>query len=197
MNCVEVLRSLITRHSLDQATFLLIEHAVGKNWREKHLSTQQKINHIAESLVQIQPVREWRLLGANIVDPAFSADLLSGDDANVISLCSIVTLESGELKHLALMNLHPDPGVGITALVGTICMVTSSMPGHVLSSGRYFHFYGADLLNAEEWIRFMAQFLMPTIVVSPRYIGHSLYRGYAALRITTQHLYKPVLYCSL
>jgi len=57
------------------------------------------------------------------------------------------------------------------------------------SSGRSFHGYGSNLLAMSEWIRFMGLLLLanqprlePT--VDPRWIGHRLVAGYAALRWT-------------
>lgn len=57
------------------------------------------------------------------------------------------------------------------------------------SSGRSFHGYGTELLSRENWYRFMGLLLLanqphlgPT--VDPRWIGHRLLAGYAALRWT-------------
>jgi hypothetical protein len=64
-------------------------------------------------------------------------------------------------------------------------------------SGRSFHGYGNHLLTHEQWISYMGQLLLsnqkdlkPT--VDPRWIGHRLIAGYAALRWTrnTEHYLK-------
>lgn len=57
------------------------------------------------------------------------------------------------------------------------------------SSGRSFHGYGADLLTETEWHKFMGMLLLanqPNLepTVDPRWIGHRLLAGYAALRWT-------------
>lgn len=66
------------------------------------------------------------------------------------------------------------------------------------SSGRSFHGYGEDLLIERDWIKFMGLLLLanrprlePT--VDPRWIGHRLLAGYAALRWTrnTSHYLVP------
>ena len=56
-------------------------------------------------------------------------------------------------------------------------------------SGRSFHGYGQDLLSERRWVEFMGLLLLanqprlePT--VDPRWIGHRLMAGYAALRWT-------------
>ena len=63
--------------------------------------------------------------------------------------------------------------------------------GVLLDSGRFQHYYGDFLLDENEWIQFMAEFLMPTFLVSPRYIGHRLYDHYCTLRLTSNNQYKP------
>nr|WP_166487022.1 hypothetical protein [Cupriavidus necator] len=57
------------------------------------------------------------------------------------------------------------------------------------ASGRSFHGYGEDLLPASEWVKFMGLLLLanqPSLepTVDPRWIGHRLMAGYAALRWT-------------
>jgi hypothetical protein len=61
-------------------------------------------------------------------------------------------------------------------------------------SGRSFHGYGDTLLTGELWVRFMGLLLLanqPSLepTVDPRWIGHRLLAGYAALRWTknTEH----------
>jgi hypothetical protein len=62
------------------------------------------------------------------------------------------------------------------------------------SSGRSFHGYGEALLSDAEWVQFMGSLLLanqprlePT--VDPRWIGHRLLAGYAALRWTRNTSY--------
>jgi hypothetical protein len=69
--------------------------------------------------------------------------------------------------------------------------VTANLPGYLLRSGRYFHYYGVALLTPQEWLRFLASFLMPCTLVSPRYIGHSLHRGFCTLRLNAVPPLKP------
>ena len=89
-----------------------------------------------------------------------------------------------------MMNFHPDnvPNDIIEKALSYIC---KSKKGVLLDSGRFFHYYGDFLLNEKEWIKFMAEFLMPCVIVSPRYIGHRLYYGDCTLRLTADSKYKP------
>jgi hypothetical protein len=114
-------------------------------------------------------------------------------DGVVISVSSKVLLQCGAFIHLPLMNLHPAPMLDSQAVAALIEEVTEGMGGYLLETGRYWHFYGATVLTEDAWLRFLAQFLMPVVLVSPRYIGHSLYRGYATLRLTIEPQYKPTI----
>jgi len=68
------------------------------------------------------------------------------------------------------------------------------------NSGRSFHGYGTELLSHEQWVKFMGLLLLANLpnavpTVDPRWIGHRLLAGYAALRWTkNSHFYKSVPY---
>ncbi len=81
----------------------------------------------------------------------------------------------------------------IAEVRSVIGRVTDDLPGYLLSSGRHFHYYGMQLLDSEAWIAFLAQFLMPCVLVSPRYIGHSMHRGFCALRLNAVPPHKPIV----
>jgi hypothetical protein len=59
------------------------------------------------------------------------------------------------------------------------------------NSGRSMHAYGICLLTPEEWIKFLGRVLLlnkPGIDVSDHlWVGHSLVRGYTALRLTANN----------
>jgi hypothetical protein len=190
LNCVDVVRALIVGNRLYSCSFRLIEHAVGINWRVENISHRSRIANIKEGLVQHRPIQEVCVSAKDILSDGFVPSLLLKDHANVMSISSRVK-GCGRTFHLAMMNLHPEVGVGYYDVLRIVRAVTEDKPGFILRSGRYYHYYGSTLLTPKQWHEFMAQFLMPTIIVSPRYIGHCLYRGYAALRITTNSEYKP------
>ena len=68
--------------------------------------------------------------------------------------------------------------------------ITDNREGVFLDSGRYFHYFGNFVLSNEEWSQFNGAFLMPCILVSPRYIGHRLINGYNTLRLTNDNAFK-------
>ena len=88
-----------------------------------------------------------------------------------------------------MMNFHPD-NVSLDAINESLKIICPNSKGVILETGRFFHYYGMSLLSEEKWLQFMAEFLMPCVVVSPRYVGHSLYDGYCSLRLTTDTKYK-------
>ncbi len=190
MTCVDVLRNIITLLSLQSAKFCIFEHFVDVNWRQRFQSTEQKIQHIRDGLIQHIPNTIWKLQGEDILRNEFNPNDFVSHKIYVISVSSKIEL-CGRVLHLPIMNLHPETDLTYDDMKLALEATVNGMSGYLLHSGRYFHFYGVDLLNQDEWLRFMAQFLMPTILVSPRFIGHCLYRGYAALRLTTENNHKP------
>mgnify|MGYP004190599807 FL=1 len=87
------------------------------------------------------------------------------------------------------MNFHPE-NIAREDIKKAINYISHGHNGVLLDSGRYQHYYGNFLLNESEWKKFISEFLMPTVLVSPRYIGHRLYDGYCALRLTADDKYK-------
>lgn len=193
MNCIDVLKSIIKELHIESACFTLFEHFVATNWRVRYPSVSQKLNYLKEGLVHHSPYREWKLLGEEILSDAFNPSKLVSRKGHVVSVSSKIICNNGRVKHLAMMNLHPENGLSYDDIVMIVEAVTDGMPGYLLESGRYYHFYGVTLLEECEWACFIAQFLMPTLIVSPRYIGHCMHRGYVALRLSTQKDYKPLL----
>lgn len=193
MNSIDVVRKIITELQLESARFTIFEHFVAVNWRVLYPAVSQKLNNIKEGLIQHRPYREWKLSGQDILNADFDPSKITAIEHHVVSISSKITCHDGINRHIAMMNLHPEEGLTLDDIVMIVEGVTEDMPGYILESGRYYHFYGVSLLDKKEWTRFMVQFLMLTIIVSPRYIGHCLYRDYAALRLSTDTKYKTLL----
>jgi len=150
------------------------------------------VSHLTDGLYQCQPNRVFEVVGREFSKNKDRLHELAEQPDEVISLISRIQVHTGQF-HLAIMNLHPESDMNVASVINVVDAVTGNMPGYLLSSGRHFHFYGLRLLDQLEWCKFLASWLMPTIIVSPRYIGHCLYREYAALRLTTSKPHKPVL----
>lgn len=193
MNSIQVVQKMISELSLQKSTFTVFEHSVGKNWRQKHNTVLSKVKHLQEALVQRKPLKKFTYLGEEIISESFKPEKLISEKNHVVSISSKLKDQHGKCKHLPMMNLHPHDKLDLSEIREMIEQITGNMSGYLLDSGRHYHFYGITLLNYMEWRKFMSQFLMPTVIVSPRYIGHCFYRDYAALRLSTDEEYKPTL----
>jgi hypothetical protein len=92
-------------------------------------------------------------------------------------------LEAAELL-CSLVSSLSVPAASVTDVV-------NGRPDHLVRSGRYYHYYGLGLLSGPDWLDFVAQFLMPCVMVSPRYVGHSLIRRFCSLRLNAVPPHKP------
>lgn len=169
----------------------LIEHEVGENWRQRFATPRAQIGALQESLVHVGPFSGRRLRVADLaatVRAGFTTASLA------TSLTSRVWDDRGRLAgHLALMNLHPVGFHDQEELRRALDDVVGGRAGYLLASGRHLHYYGRWLLSTADWRRFLAQFLMPCVLVSPRYVGHSLYRGFCSLRLNAVPPFKPTV----
>lgn len=170
----------------------LIEHRVGKNWRQLHPTPRAQVDALPQALIHTGPFDGWRTRVREL-----EGVLRARADTPVpvaTSISSRVWNDVGDhVGHLALMNLHPVGFNDKYEVRSAVRQVVSGRPGYLLCSGRYFHYYGRRLLGIADWPRFLAQFLMPCVLVSPRYIGHSLYRGFCTLRLNAVPPFKPAV----
>jgi hypothetical protein len=193
VRAVDVLRVLLSRDLELPSNYYveLVEHGVRPNWRQLYKTPRQQIDAIGQSLLHSGPFAGVRVRIGEL-DEALSR--LSAIPDCAVSISSRVMDEAGtQVGHLALMNLHPVGFRDPEELRLAVQQVVGCMPGYLLSSGRYFHYYGRRLLKPHEWVSFLAQFLMPCVLVSPRYVGHSLHRGFCTLRLNAVPPLKPVV----
>jgi hypothetical protein len=170
----------------------LIKHNVGLNWRQRYATPRSRVLALKESLVHEGPF-EGQLVEAGVLGALLAELKSTGTSGTALSVTSrIWSRERRFVGHLALMNLHPEGFGSFTELADAVREVSGGHAGYLLYSGRFFHYYGRQLLAEDEWPRFMGEFLMPCNLVSPRYIGHSLNRGFCALRLNAVSPQKPV-----
>ena len=87
--------------------------------------------------------------------------------SHVISATSRVFDADGcFIGHLAVMNLHTDAISDLDLLIRVLRETTGGIPGYLLATGRYYHYYGSKLLTERQWLTFLAQFLMPCMGVT-------------------------------
>lgn len=105
-----------------------------------------------------------------------------------VALHSNVRCSDGQSRHLPMADMSTPSKAHLQKLKSFLDNET--FYGFVwFESGRSFHGYGSRFINDHEWITYMGQLLLsnqkdlkPT--VDPRWIGHRLIAGYAALRWT-------------
>lgn len=168
----------------------IVSHEAAVNWRQRHTTARQRIAALDESLLH-GPIDSFlvRVGDDSEIARLFSRSERSGRALSVAS--RILDQDQRRYGHLALMNLHPDGFLSRQELESAVHRVAHRTPGYLLNSGRFFHYYGARVLTHEQWIEFLARFLMPCTMVSPRYIGHSLSRGFCCLRLNSVAPHKP------
>ncbi|RLU99417.1 hypothetical protein CTZ27_15955 [Streptomyces griseocarneus] len=165
-------------------------HEVGVNWRQRNVTARQRIESLPESLLHgpSEPI----LVKVGDSESAAKLCRTAGECGLALSVTSRIRDEDmGFFGHLALMNLHPEGFLSQEELGRAVLQVAGGIPGYLLNSGRFFHYYGRRLLSRAEWTDFAARFLMPCTMVSPRYIGHSLSRGSCCLRLNAVPPHKP------
>jgi len=192
MTSIEVIHKIIVDLNLSDFLFCLIEHPVGINWRQSHISCNDKFCHLEDSLLQPKPNYEIQISGKELLSHKFNPKEFIRSCGNVISIKSKIKNSNGYNYHLPFMNFHPHSQISLKDLINAISIITKNMSGFLLETGRYYHFYGSERLTQARWLKFNAQFLMPTVLVSERYVGHSIYKGYNSLRLTKDSRYKPI-----
>lgn len=149
---------------------------------------------LRESLVHSGPF-SGKLVRIGGLADALGAEITQATSLGVaLSVTSRVWDRRGALLgHLALMNLHPDGFGNLAEVTEAVGAVVGGLPGYILDSGRYLHYYGCRLLPGDEWLDFVSQFLMPCTLVSPRYVGHCVVRRFCALRLNAVPPHKPAI----
>ena len=182
---------IIVKNQAEIIQLKLITHKVEENWRQVNSTPLLKIKNILRGFNHDEPIKEIvygrdKFLSLNLTELEKLAE------NEVWSLTSKVLCVGNIYKHIPMMNFHSD-NVDLKIIKKTLKYICNKKSGCLLDSGRFFHYYGNFLLTNDKWIKFMAEFLMPCVVVSPRYIGHRLHDGYCTLRLTTEKSYKPKL----
>ena len=189
-NSLEVLKIIVNNHPVISSV-KIISHEVGNNWRQIHLGHHEKIRNLGGGFEHDKPKQEKNYSRKDFLDLTLE-QLQKSKSKEVWSFVSKVQCDDGISRHIPMMNFHPEE-VGLKAIKEAINHICGAKRGCILDSGRFFHYYGNFLLDENEWRKFMAEFLMPCILVSPRYVGHRLYDGYCTLRLTAQKQFKPKL----
>jgi hypothetical protein len=177
----------------------LLRHTVGVNWRQRY-GDEEKIMHLDNDCfahndsksTETWPV-DTQTLGGLTIDR-----LLEESASNEVFSIGSKVKKNGKEFHIPMMNFHPEVTDERRFIVDCIRQLQKHTPelvppGALVKSGRYFHYYGFGLIPGNAFNEYLAGFLMPSVLVSPRYIGHSLYEGQCSLRVTHDQQFKPFL----
>lgn len=189
-NSLEVCKVIVNNHP-NIFSVKLLSHKVRDNWRQVYLDHSAKLQNLKDSFEHEKPEREISYNRERFLNLKLD-QLEKVPNDQVWSFVSKVLCDDNTFRHISMMNFHPE-NVGMEAVRETVKHICGARSGCILDSGRFFHYYGDFLLDESDWLKFMAEFLMPCILVSPRYIGHRLHDGYCTLRLTTEKSYKPKL----
>jgi len=189
-NSLEVLQEIVSRY-LDIESVCLILHEATLNWGQRYDTNNKIISHLDESLIQETPLQQKIFLRQDFLK--LKLEDLKATRHQVWSFTSRLKMKDGSAMHLPVMNFHPLNGVTKKNILYFIHLIEPNNEGVLVNSGRYYHYYGDFLLSEKHWLQFNARFLMPKILVSPRYIGHRLQDGYSTLRLTVDDKYKTTI----
>ena len=165
-------------------------------WHVRSIVEQhENISHVSYSRYTYTPqtVEDTRQIGSmqreQFLDPKHIEEIiLATPPGQELAIHSNFLLSNGETNHLVMVDMATSSQAHLEKLR---IFLGDNLFKNILwfSSGRSFHGYGSNLLNERDWIKFMGLLLLANRphfgwTVDPRWIGHRLIAGYAALRWT-------------
>lgn len=121
------------------------------------------------------------------VDPSLSRMLAARAaqirTGRILVASSLVELTSGTRWHVPMLDFRVPPTPANQIFVCELVRHLG-LGGWILESGRSYHFYGATLVDTEQFRAFLGRALLFQPVVDARWVAHQLVEGAAALRIS-------------
>jgi hypothetical protein len=192
VNALGVLKRIIESHQLFDATFTLIVHPAAPGWRQRHRTTEQRIDHMLDDVsdgglatlsLPGRELADWRLV---------DLEEHRQPDGDLLSICSRFEV-AGDVRHLALMDLHPEEFIPHRRLDAAVRSLCGGRPFWLLRTDRHHHVYGDFTMDEREWRSWNARFQMPAVLVDAHYVGRSLQLGYNTLRLNAGSEYQCVV----
>lgn len=131
----------------------------------------------------------WEIAISDFLNEEYMANVIEKTPGGQeMAIHSNVQINGGQTAHLVMIDMSTSARAHLEklrAFLGDNFYQQISW----YASGRSFHGYGTELLSQENWYQFMGLLLLanqPNLepTVDPRWIGHRLIAGYAALRWT-------------
>lgn len=131
----------------------------------------------------------FQIRRTDFLNPAYFEQFLSQCPAGYeTAFHSLVTCRDENQRHLPMVDMATEELSDLSEVNAFV--QDNSFHGFVwFESGRSFHGYGTRLVTYQQWIELMGKLLLcngrrTDPVVDPRWVGHRLLGGYAALRWT-------------
>jgi len=178
VNSFDIIKWLVTENELETCEFFLYTHKAQKNWRQINNTFNKKIENI-DTGVKFDTYDLTNISGGRLLDLENLNDYTASTNP-LVSFASKFRKED-DIFHIPMMNLHICDKIERNKLT---CVLDSIIGKRfwLLETDRYYHIYSNNILNNEEWIKWNMKFLMTDCLVSARYIGHSIERGFNLLR---------------
>lgn len=180
MNSLDVIKKNVVSHGLQNHFFEIVCHEAELNWRQNYTSFYQQIENV-ESAIAFDEYLPTKILGSELLSTSFTKKYTSLSKP-LVSISSRVTNEKDEHFHFPMMNLHLYFPITSVKLKETIDRIYTS-EYFIVRTDRFYHVYGTTLLSEKQWLEWNCKFLMIDGLISPRYIGHSIQRGFNLLRL--------------
>jgi hypothetical protein len=194
---LEVVQHIATTYDLEEVS--LLRHTVGINWRQRY-SDEEKAEYLDAGCFDhndSKSTMEWAV-DAQALGALTTNSLIEKSATDEVFSIGSRVKKAGEEFHIPMMNFHPEVADERQFIIDCVRQLQKQAPdlvppGVLVESGRYFHYYGLGLIPTDKFDKYLASFLMPSVLVSPRYIGHSLHEAQCSLRVTHDQQFKPFL----
>jgi hypothetical protein len=188
-----VLPDILERAGAAEAMLTLVCHPITLNWRQRFASDVVMLRNSDSALDTTAPSRVMQVSAEALPGSLPAMIEEAQQESKVVSLISRIRSTARD-AHLSMMNLHPPAGSSMDEVMNAIRSVRPpGEVGRVFASGRFCHYYGSTLIEEEAWTRNLARWLMPSVLVSPRYIGHCVFQTYSSLRLSALEPLKPTV----
>lgn len=175
MSALESVLEIVKNNSVNSIFLVIYPIIISTPWREpapfeimlRH-SDQEKKVELKNQEITIQNIEKF-----------FS----TVNEKWGLGVASLVTVGDEKL-HIPMMDFHCEASDDNLKRIKEFLFFIGQEEGAILASGRSFHYYGADLLNQNDWLNFLGDCLLFSDYAGKRYVAHSLKKGYCTLRIS-------------
>lgn len=153
------------------------------------LSTLAEEGRVDDGLVA-QALYHQPNKGFEDVEDRSLAEFLKCESETPRAVNSKVLLDDGSTRHIPLLDFKIHSKQGHDDLVLS-CIRSMGLSGHVLDSGRSYHFIGDKLISESELFDLLANFVLLDPLADRAWAAHQLIERSASLRVSAREGLKP------